>query len=128
MISHLTLGTNDLTQAARYYDQILSLIGAKQVASTDSVVFYEFPDSPTKLAITKPFNGEMATFGNGTMLALKASSEDKVKEMYKLAIHLNSKCEGEPAPRNNGAYFAAYFRDLDGNKIAIFYREESVSA
>ena len=122
MISHLTLGTNDLSQAVQFYDQILSLIGAKQIASTDSVVFYEFQDSPTKLAITKPFNGETATFGNGTMLALKVSCLDKVKDMYKLAMQLNANCEGAPAPRNNGAYFAAYFRDLDGNKIAVFHR------
>lgn len=33
-----------------------------------------------KLAITKPFNGEVVAFENGTMLALKVSSEDKVKE------------------------------------------------
>ena len=128
MISHLTLGTNNLSQAIQYYDQVLALIGAKQVASNDSVVFYEFSDSPTKLAITKPFNGERATFGNGTMLALKVASEDKVKELYKLARQLNSKCEGEPAPRNDGAYFAAYFRDLDGNKIAIFHRNEGANA
>ena len=128
MISHLTLGTNNLTLAVQYYDQVLRLIGATQVASNDSVVFYKFPDSPTKLAITKPFNGEKATFGNGTMLALQVASEDKVKELYKLAMQLNSKCEGEPAPRNNGAYFAAYFRDLDGNKLAIFHRQEHKNA
>ncbi|MCG8380609.1 MAG: VOC family protein [Gammaproteobacteria bacterium] len=128
MISHLTLGTNDLAQATQYYDQVFAIIGARLVASTDSVVFYAFPDSPTKLAITKPFNGEKATFGNGTMLALRVASEDKVKELYKLAMQLNSKCEGEPAPRDNRAYFAAYFRDLDGNKIAVFHRSEGENA
>lgn len=125
MISHLTLGTNDLDLAMRYYDRVLGLIGVKQAAKTDNVVFYEFPDSITKLAISKPHNGDVATFGNGTMLALKVDNDELVKDIYRLAISLNSKCEGEPGPRNNGAYFAAYFRDLDGNKLAIFHRAES---
>jgi len=127
MISHVTLGTNDLARAIQYYDQILVLFGAKQVASTDTVVFYGFPDSQTKLAITRPFNGEIATFGNGTMLALKADSENKVKQVYDKAMQLNSECEGEPALRNNGAYFAAYFRDPDENKIAVFHRGEGAN-
>jgi len=124
VISHLTLGTNDLEIAVQYYDQILNLIGAKQVAKTDEVTFYQFPDSPTKLAISKPHDGNVATFGNGTMLALKVDNEQLVRDIYQLAIDLDSKCEGQPGPRNDGAYFAAYFRDLDGNKIAVFYRED----
>lgn len=123
MISHLTLGTNNLSLAVQYYDQLLGLINARQVARTDDVVFYEFPDSVTRLAITRPQNGEAATFGNGTMLALKVANEELVKEIYQLAIDLNSKCEGEPGPRSNGAYFAAYFRDPDGNKLAVFHRD-----
>lgn len=125
MISHLTLGTNDLDLAIQFYDQVLDLACAKQIARTDDVVFYEFPDSSTKLAITKPHDNNKASFGNGTMLALKVDSVKLVKEIYHLAISLKSKCEGEPGPRNNGAYFAAYFRDLDGNKIAVFHRSES---
>jgi len=128
VISHLTLGTNNLDLAIQYYDQVLGLIGAKQTAKDDNVVFYEFPETTTKLAITKPHNGDVATFGNGTMLALKVDSDELVKDIYRLAISLGSKCGGEPGPRNNGAYFAAYFRDLDGNKLAIFHRDEGENA
>lgn len=128
MISHITLGTNDLNKAIEFYDQILGLIGAKQVAKTENVVFYAFLDSDTKLSITKPHDGNHATFGNGTMLALKVSSNEIVKEIYQLAISLGSTSEGEPGPRNNNAYFAAYIRDLDNNKIAIFHRDNSASA
>lgn len=128
MISHITLGTNDLDKAIGFYDQILGLIDSKQVAKTEDVVFYAFPGSDTKLSITKPHNEKPATFGNGTMLALKVSSNELVKEIYQLAISLGSISEGKPGPRNDNAYFAAYFRDLDNNKIAIFHRDNSVSA
>lgn len=128
MISHLTLGTNNLDAAVKYYDQILGLLDAKQVAKTSDVVFYKFPNSDTKIAITKPHNGDLATHGNGTMVALNVASEEVVRDVYQLAINLNSKCEGPPGPRNNGAYFAAYFRDLDGNKLVVFHRNDGKNA
>ncbi|SDK10870.1 VOC family protein [Microbulbifer yueqingensis] len=124
MISHLTLGTNNLDASVKYYDQILGLLDAKQVAKTSDVVFYKFPNSDTKLAIANPYNGDYATYGNGTMVALKVASEEAVRDVYQLAIRLNSKCEGPPGPRGNGAYFAAYFRDLDGNKLVVFHRND----
>ena len=123
MISHLTLGTNNLSAAEAFYSKILKLMEATQIYKSDSVIFYEFPESDTKLSITKPFNGQDATAGNGTMLALKLKSADSVEAVYQLAMDLGAKCEGAPGPRNENAYFGAYFRDLDGNKIAIFYRQ-----
>jgi catechol-2,3-dioxygenase len=62
------------------------------------------------------------------MLALKVSSIDTVREIYQLAINLKSTCEGQPGPRANGDYFATYFRDMDGNKIAVFHRSEDENA
>ncbi|MGY0565675.1 MAG: VOC family protein [Paraglaciecola chathamensis] len=128
MISHLTLGTNNLQKAQQFFEIILKPLRAKPVAKTSEVVFFAFSNSDTKLAVTKPFDGDLATAGNGTMLALKASSQNIVKSVYKLAIDLKAEPEGEPGPRNNGAYFAAYFRDLDGNKIAVFHRSDDANA
>ena len=65
-----------------------------------------------------------ATHGNGTMVAFKLLSIEKVKEVYSKAVELGASCEGVPGERNEGAFFGAYFRDFDGNKIAVFYRYE----
>ncbi|KZN31804.1 hypothetical protein N474_22665 [Pseudoalteromonas luteoviolacea CPMOR-2] len=127
MISHLTLGTNNLHAAIEYYDQVLKLLEAKQIAKTELVAFYAFANSNTKLAITKPHNGEPATSGNGTMLALRAPNDQLVIKVYDLALSLGSQCEGAPGPRDNNAYFAAYFRDLDGNKLVVFHRPENTT-
>ena len=124
MISHLTLGTNNLEKAEFFYSQILKPIEASLIYKSESVVFYQFPDSSTKLSITKPYDGQPATVGNGTMLALKLRSVECVQKTHQLAMALGGTCEGEPGPRNENAYFGAYFRDLDGNKVAIFYRPE----
>ena len=126
MISHLTLGTNNLDLIIQFYDCVLASLGAKQLVKAKGVILYAFSNS--KLALTKPHDKNKATFGNGTMLVLKAKDEQSVINLYQTAIVLNAICEGKSGPRNNGAYFAAYFRDLDGNQIVIFQREESVNA
>lgn len=125
MISHLTLGTNNIQKAEYFYSRILASCSAKQIYKSESVVFYQFPGSPTKLSITKPFDTRPATAGNGTMLALKLKSPQTVSDTYDLAIWLGAQCEGKPGLRNAGSYFGAYFRDLDGNKIAIFHRQDN---
>ncbi len=122
MISHTTLGTNNLEKAGLFYSEILSLIGGTQIHQSDTVIFWEFENSSPKLAITVPFNGEPATLGNGTMVAFSLCSTDKVDEVFAMALKSGAVSEGEPGERNGGAYYGAYFRDLDGNKIAIFYR------
>lgn len=122
MISHTTLGTNNLEMAGSFYFEILSAIGGTQVYKSDSVIFWEFEDVGAKLAISVPFDGEPATHGNGTMVALKLTSVDKVNEVFLKAINLGATSEGDPGERNGGAFYGAYFRDLDGNKIAIFHR------
>ncbi|MCW8833869.1 MAG: VOC family protein [Colwellia sp.] len=122
MISHTTLGTNNLEKAESFYFQILGAIGGTQIYKSDKVVFWEFEGSSSKLAITVPFDGEPASNGNGTMVAFTLSSVNKVNEIFSMALKLGASSEGEPGERNNGAYYGAYFRDLDGNKIAIFHK------
>ncbi len=122
MISHTTLGTNDLEKAGSFYNEILSIMGATKIYESEKVIFWEFEDGGAKLAISMTYNEEPATHGNGTMVALSLTSNDKVNEVYAKALILGGACEGEPGKRNDGAFYGAYFRDLDGNKIAVFHR------
>jgi predicted lactoylglutathione lyase len=39
-----------------------------------------------------------------------------------MALSLGAVSEGEPGHRDPGAFYGAYFHDLDGNKIEIFSR------
>ena len=69
----------------------------------------------------KPFDGKAATRGNGTMVALAMDSKEKVDALYNLAMSLGATDEGKPGQRFDG-FYAAYFRDLDGNKLnACFF-------
>jgi predicted lactoylglutathione lyase len=76
------------------------------------------PGSPG-IGLTKPFDGNAATVGNGVMVALAAKDPAQVDRIYKKAIELGAKDEGPAGPRGEG-FYAGYFRDPDGNKLNAF--------
>jgi catechol 2,3-dioxygenase-like lactoylglutathione lyase family enzyme len=119
MIGYVTLGTNDLERAARFYDALLGEIGAGRFMQDDRFVAWAVaPDKPS-LGVIKPWDGQPATVGNGVMVALVVDSPAKVDALYRKAMELGATDEGKPGPRGDG-FYAAYFRDPDGNKLNFF--------
>jgi len=124
MIGYVTVGTNDLSRAVAYYDELLAVLGAKRFMEFENGVAWAVaPDKPG-FAVTRPFNGKPATIGNGTMIALAADSEEMVHKVYDKAIELGGSDEGPPGPRSD-EFYAGYFRDLDGNKLNVFCLRQS---
>lgn len=120
MIGYVTLGTNDIARAAAFYDALLAELNAKR--TMEFPTFIAWGNSPTgvSLCVIKPYDGNTATGGNGTMVALAADSKATVDRVYKKAMELGAKDEGPAGPRGD-TYYAGYFRDPDGNKLNIFY-------
>ena len=123
MIGYVTLGTNDLDRAVAFYDELLALLGAPRFMGEPGVfqAWAVAPGQPA-LSVTRPWDGQAATRGNGTMVALVADSKDKVDAVYNKAIELGGQDEGPAGPREDG-FYAGYFRDLDGNKLNVFFYE-----
>jgi predicted lactoylglutathione lyase len=119
MIGYLTLGTNDLARAEKFYDALLAELGGKRIMSNERMRFYGAGPGQPLIAICTPHDGKPATAGNGTMIALAAGSKENVDRVYKKAISLGAKDEGAPGPRGNN-FYGGYFRDLDGNKFVAF--------
>lgn len=120
MIGYVTIGTNDLPRAVAFYDQLLAILGARRFMETERFVAWQGPDEHAAgIGVTKPFDGKAACVGNGMMVALAASGPDQVKEIYAKALELGGSDEGAPG-RRFGEFYAAYFRDLDGNKLNAF--------
>jgi len=119
MIGYVTLGTNNLARAAEFYDALLAGIGGKRFMEFDSFIAWQADPAQPGLAVTLPFDGEAATVGNGTMVALAVDSQEKVRALHAQALALGGKDEGAPGPRGEG-FYAGYFRDLDGNKLNFF--------
>jgi catechol 2,3-dioxygenase-like lactoylglutathione lyase family enzyme len=119
MIGYVTVGSNDLPKAVAFYDVLMAELGAGRFMSEDTFVAWAVaPDQPG-FSVTRPFDGNAATIGNGTMIALTVDSTDKVDTVYKKALELGGTDEGPPGKRMDG-FYAGYFRDLDGNKLNVF--------
>ena len=120
MIGYVTLGTNDLARATQFYDALLAEIGGKRALEGERFVSWSAGEHSPGLGVILPFVGKPATVGNGTMVALAVDSPAKVDALYKKALALGGKDEGPPGARW-GSFYAAYFRDLDGNKLNAFH-------
>ena len=120
MIGYVTLGTNNKDKAVKFYDELLQEIGAGRFMETERFTAYSAGQDKPGIGITIPFDGKPATVGNGTMIALQVDNPEKVNSLYKKAIALGAKDEGKPGPRGDSGFYAAYFRDLDGNKLNVF--------
>ena len=120
MIGYVTLGTNDLEKAAAFYDSLLAVIGAKRMMEEDTFIAWATTPEAPSIAVTKPFNGETASVGNGVMVALMVDSPAVVDSLHAKAIELAGADEGASGPRGDAGFYAGYFRDLDGNKLNAF--------
>ncbi len=120
MIGYVTLGTNDMSRAAAFYDALLGELGAKRMMDAETFIAWAVDPKQPALSITKPYDGQPGSVGNGTMIALVVDSTAKVDAIYNKAIELGATCEGPAGPRMEG-FYAGYFRDLDGNKLNVFH-------
>ena len=120
MIGYVTLGTNDLERAAGFYDAIAAELGTSRMMEWPGAIAWGTPGGGAGIGLTKPFDGQAASVGNGVMVALEAKDKAHVDRIYDCAMANGATCEGKPGPRGDGSFYAAYFRDPDGNKLNAF--------
>jgi len=124
MIGYVTVGSNDLNKSRRFYDALMPVIGAGRIMEFgDNFTMYGTGMGQPGLAVCKPYDGNSATAGNGNMASIVVDSRAKVDALHGKAMELGGKCEGPPGVRGDDgpqAFYGAYFRDLDGNKLAAF--------
>lgn len=118
MIGYVTLGVSDLEKAKSFYDVIAAGMGGARAFGSDRMQGYASAGGGM-LAICTPYDGKPATGGNGTMVALAAASREVVDKVYADALSNGATDEGAPGLRGD-AFYGAYFRDADGNKLCVF--------
>ncbi|MBW8785386.1 MAG: VOC family protein [Novosphingobium sp.] len=118
MIGYVTLGTNDRERGARFYDAICGELGVGRMMDNEQFIAWGIPGGGAGIGMTFPFDGKPATVGNGVMVALAAKDDAQVRRIYEIALANGGTDEGPPGERFPG-FYAAYFRDPDGNKLNI---------
>ncbi len=120
MIGYVTVGTNDLGVAARFYDAIAAEMGVGRMMEFDNFIAWGTPGGAAGIAATKPFDGNAASVGNGVMVAFEAKDQALFDRLFAFALAHGGSVVGPPGPRGDSGFYAGYFRDPDGNKLNAF--------
>lgn len=133
MFTYVCLGSSDLARSARFYDTVLGALGLQRCDTSSESdwegaigwgTYENHGQVELALWLCRPFNGQPASAGNGTMVALRAVSWRQVDEFHAAALANGGSSEGAPGlrPQYSPDFYAAYVRDPDGNKLAAVCR------
>ncbi|WP_221932889.1 VOC family protein [Thalassotalea sp. PS06] len=128
-ICHLSLGCNNLEQMIAFYTPLLATLDIEITAEhTDAIAFGK--GYPT-FWLQNPYDGGVATVGNGSHIGFMATSKSQVDNFYQQALALGGQCNGKPGPRKDygEAYYGCFIVDPEGHKIeASFWDFELAEA
>jgi catechol 2,3-dioxygenase-like lactoylglutathione lyase family enzyme len=122
MYSHVTVGTNDIERAGRFYDAVLAPLGMERHKSFRIALGYApkgFSGINAPFWVLRPYDRKAASGGNGPMAAFAAQTRAAVDAFHAAAIAQGGTDEGPPGLRTHyhPNYYGAYVRDPDGNKL-----------
>lgn len=124
MFSHIMIGANDIEASKKFYDAALGALGVAPGKMDDKGrVFYRTKTGV--FAITKPIDGNAATFANGGTVGFACESPDVAAAWHAAGVaHGGKTCEEPPGWREGafGKLYLAYLRDPSGNKICALHR------
>jgi catechol 2,3-dioxygenase-like lactoylglutathione lyase family enzyme len=127
MIAYVTVGTDDIAGAKRFYSAFLPALDYGLEEGPEGLS-YTLPVPPGQSAAlpdfyVKPtFDGRPASAGNGTMIAFEARNQKQFRDLHAAALAAGGFDEGQPGFRATYGphFFVGNLRDPQGNKIALF--------
>ena len=123
MIGYVMVGTNELDNAIKFYDELLEVLDLTRVDKDEVCAGYTSKrgSGAIEFYVTLPVNKKEATIGNGSQVSFITTSRSLVDKFHEVGIKAGGKSEGSGGerPEGSGVYYS-YIRDLDGNKICAF--------
>ena len=127
MIAYVTIGADDIARAKRFYSAFLPALNYELKEGPEGLS-YALPEqpgqstAPPEFYVKSPFDGRLASAGNGTMVAFEARSQKQVRDLHSAALAAGGSDEGQPGFRDSYGphFYVGYLRDPQGNKIALF--------
>src|SRR5215472_841971 len=112
MFSHVMIGTNDLDKAKSFYDALLGALGVAPGRLDRHRIFRRTKTGT--FSVTKPIDGNPATFANGGTIGFAASSTEQADAFHAAGLaHGGKACEDPPGIREGSGVklYIAYLRD-----------------
>jgi lactoylglutathione lyase len=124
MLSHVFVGVSDFERALAFYRALMPVLGIKERFCERERPWAGWQSDPGPrplFLIGRPYDNQAHSVGNGQMIALLAENREVVVRAYEIALANGATSEGAPGPRPeyHANYFAAYFRDTEGNKLCV---------
>ena len=120
MIDHISVGVRDLVASARFYDAALAPLGyVKTYDREKDVGWARSGKTHAEFWINaRPEMKPVAT-DSGVHICLRTLSTEAVDGFHAAAVAAGGTSDGAPGIRREYSenYYAAFIRDLDGNKI-----------
>ncbi len=98
MFSHITLGTNDIARAEKFYDAVMGALGHPVLFKALPNVISYGTGTGEKLFVLTPFDQKEARAGNGVHAAFKVESRATVDAFHAAALANGGSDEGAPGP------------------------------
>jgi catechol 2,3-dioxygenase-like lactoylglutathione lyase family enzyme len=128
VINYVMVGSNRFDAAVAFYEALMSDMGATRAYATPRNVGWGWGIGTPMFIVTRPYDEQQASVGNGAMVAFDVATTGLVDSLHAKVMALGGSSEGDPGPRGEHMY-AAYWRDLDGNKFNfICYQQPGTTA
>ena len=125
MIGYVTLGSNDLDRARDFYDELMPVDRRRADHGVRRQWFTMYGTGMGKpgLAVSKPYNGSrdrrQRQYGRDRRRQPRPRSTRSTPRRWSSAAPAKAR-RAFAARKATQAFYGAYFRDLDGNKLAAF--------
>lgn len=124
MYSHMMVGSDDLDKSKAFYDATFQAIGGRPgITDPKGRLIYLYNGGV--FMISKPIDGEPATFANGGTIGFAMDSPEQADAWHAAGVEAGgTSIEDPPGWREqpSGKMYLAYLRDPDGNKLCALHR------
>ena len=117
MIDHISIGVSDLERSAHFYELALAPLGLLRLVTRPRTV--GFGKSYPEFWINLRTGMSQVSPESGCHICLRARSTGEVDAFHAAALEAGASSESAPGlrPHDRVRYYAAFIRDLDGNRI-----------
>jgi catechol 2,3-dioxygenase-like lactoylglutathione lyase family enzyme len=122
MIDHVSIGVRDLAASTRFYDATLAPLGYMKLHERKKTVGWaRSGKTHAEFWINARPEMKPAAADSGTHICLRTRGTEAVDAFHAAALKAGGTSDGAPGarPQYSKAYYAAFIRDLDGNKIEV---------